>query len=62
MPTYLAKCPKCSKELEYYAKIQDKEKDLPECPDCLIKMITAFLGATGGFILKGQGWFKKGGY
>lgn len=62
MPTYNAKCPKCQIEKEYIARISDRETDTPNCPQCGEKMETAYMPAQGGFVLKGPGWFKKGGY
>ena len=69
MPTYNAKCPKCQKEFEYFCKISERESALPYCSTCKdeggtpVKTEAAFTSNTvGGFILKGHGWFKKGGY
>jgi len=62
MPTYLAKCPKCLKELEYFAYIKDRELTVPICNICKIKMEPAWVKNVGGFILKGQGWYAPGGH
>jgi putative FmdB family regulatory protein len=62
MPTYNAKCEKCKVIIEYIAKITDMDKDIPTCPQCEKLMERTYMGATGGFVLKGRGWFKDGGY
>lgn len=69
MPTYDAKCPKCEEKKEYFCKISERESALPHCSTCKdeaggpLKMVPSFSGnPQGGFILKGRGWFKSGGY
>lgn len=69
MPTYLSKCPKCGEEQEYFCKISEREIATPHCSTCKdeagqpLKAEPAFIGnPDGGFVLKGNGWFKKGGY
>lgn len=69
MPTYCGQCPKCAQKIEYFCSISDKETALPVCPDCKdengqpVKTKSAFMANTDGtFILRGHGWFKKGGY
>lgn len=65
MPTYNAKCPKCEHIQEYFCKMSEREakEALPDCEKCGTKMenSTTF-NENGGFVLKGHGWFKKGGY
>lgn len=63
MPTYRLRCqnPKCDHEEEQFVFITELPK--LKCPKCGGKLKTAFtLNSEGGFILKGKGWFKKGGY
>lgn len=61
--TYAAECKACSIKVEYEAKITEKDALMPVCPQCQVKMEAAFIAnIDGSFILKGQGWFKKGGY
>ena len=70
MPTYNAKCPECDEVQEYFCKMSERESALPDCTMCIdkktgkpVKTEVAFTSNTaGGFILKGSGWFKKGGY
>jgi len=38
------------------------EDPLLECPDCGEKQLKKIINSTGGFQLKGKGWFKDGGY
>lgn len=69
MPTYNAKCSSCGEEQEYFCKISERESALPPCSTCKdaegrpVQTVAAFTANTaGGFVLKGSGWFKKGGY
>lgn len=69
MPTYDATCEQCGATSEYFCKISERESALPDCPTCKtdsgepLKMVPAFTAnSQGAFILKGHGWFKKGGY
>lgn len=65
MPTYEAECPTCKARAEYFCKMSEKDNEdqLPDCEVCKIKMQPAFAGnPDGGFVLKGRGWFNKGGY
>tara|TARA_R110002096_G_scaffold69149_7_gene166436 strand:- start:37959 stop:38147 length:189 start_codon:yes stop_codon:yes gene_type:complete len=62
MPTYNYKCKGCD---HAFAIIQRISADaLVSCPECdkdeLKKVFVA--STTGGFQLKGKGWFKSGGY
>jgi len=61
MPTYNYKCTKCDHKFEIIQRMSDDP--LITCPECeedeLKKVIVA---GTGGFSLKGKGWFKSGGY
>jgi len=63
MPMYTFKCPKCNKVKEVLQKMDDSP---PVCVDCsivlpryTIEMERQFTG-SGGFKLKGGGWFKDG--
>jgi len=40
------------------------DNKLTECPECKKEELTKIMtpGASGGFQLKGKGWFKSGGY
>jgi putative FmdB family regulatory protein len=62
MPTYTYKCKECDHQFDTVQRMSDD--NLTECPECkkeeLSKIITP--GLSGGFQLKGQGWFKSGGY
>ena len=62
VPTYRFLCAKCGKTLEQMCKITIKENEYPLCPECDHKMDKIWINAEGGFVLKGGGWFKKGGY
>lgn len=63
MPKYDAKCEKCEAVFEYDAPILEAGDPPPPCPACgHDKTTKQFTLNTGGFILKGDGWFKKGGY
>jgi putative FmdB family regulatory protein len=61
MPTYNARCIKCKTTIQYQSNIV-KCEDTPPCPKCGGETKRVFTKPEGGFILKGQGWFKKGGY
>lgn len=63
MAKYDAKCEKCEKVFEYSAPISEAGDPPPPCPSCgHSKTVKQFVINSGGFILKGDGWFKKGGY
>ncbi|MFI5290524.1 MAG: FmdB family zinc ribbon protein [Polyangia bacterium] len=54
MPIYEYQCEKCGRRAEYLQKMSDPPKT--ECESCggkLEKLIS-----SGGFILKGGGWYK----
>lgn len=59
-PTYNAKCTACENVQEYQAKMSEREEAAMKelCTKCGQSMVHSFTGATGGFILKGTGWYK----
>lgn len=62
MPTYDYRCDRCNCETEVEQSIKDPP--LTKCPHCgedeLRRLISSSSGS--GFVLNGDGWFKKGGY
>lgn len=63
MPKYDAKCDKCGIIFEYEAPIRDAGDPPPPCAECgNDKTVKVFRVNGGGFVLKGTGWYKKGGY
>jgi predicted nucleic acid-binding Zn ribbon protein len=62
MPTYLGRCPECEYEEEYWAKMDRQHEDCPFCPDCGEQMDSVPIVNEGGFILKGDGWHRGGGF
>lgn len=63
MAKYDAKCDKCEHVFEYTAPISEAGDPPPPCPQCgHSKTTKQFVINGGGFVLKGSGWFKKGGY
>jgi len=61
MPTYEYRCSneQCSHEWEEDQKISDPKIDT--CPICMAKTAERLI-STASFVLKGNGWFKSGGY
>lgn len=60
---YDAKCKDCELTFEYERSIKDTKEPAPPCPQCKSQATEkVFSLNAGGFVLKGQGWFKKGGY
>lgn len=63
MAKYDAKCEKCEEVFEYEAPMCESGNQPPPCPKCGGKeTVKQFALNSGGFILNGSGWFKKGGY
>jgi putative FmdB family regulatory protein len=60
MPTYNYRCDSCGHEVEVVQKMSDQP--LTFCPECNKEELKKIIKATGGFQLKGKGWFKSGGY
>ena len=60
MPTYSYRCESCGHEFDRIQKISDNP--LRECPKCKKEELKKVITGGGGFQLKGNGWFNKGGY
>jgi putative FmdB family regulatory protein len=60
MAHYEYRCGECKKDFEVEQKIS--EEPLEACPECGEKIEFCKLISLSSFSLKGQGWFKKGGY
>lgn len=56
MPIYEYVCTKCGHELEAIQKMN--EEPLVKCPACKKKSLQKQM-STGGFILKGEGFYKQ---
>lgn len=62
MPTYSYECKKCKHEFDIMQRMSDDAlKDCPECGKRELKKVIK-PSQSGGFALKGKGWFKSGGY
>ena len=75
MPIRKIQCNKCSHEWELFlmpsedrllqaSSLDSPAQNIAECPKCGgIEVVKCdYLPTSGAFILKGRGWFKKGGY
>ena len=61
MPTYDFQCSTCKKRFSRFVFMSEVKKQ--KCPECGGKSKVLWTPNTqGGFVLKGKGWFKKGGY
>jgi|TARA_R110000822_G_scaffold178964_2_gene318813 putative FmdB family regulatory protein len=60
MPTYSYECKKCEHGFEIIQRMSDDV--LVTCPECNKDELKKIIVAGGGFRLKGNGWFKSGGY
>lgn len=58
--TYDYQCQECGHEWEAEQRIT--EDPLQECPRCKQPKAKRLISGTPGHILKGDGWFKTGGY
>lgn len=59
--TYTYKCEACEHQFEANQRMSDDP--LEECPECKEERLKKVLvPGSGGFHLKGKGWFKSGGY
>lgn len=61
MPTYNAKCKDCFHLFTFSAPIRAMD-DVPPCPICGKPAERVYTAPEGGFILRGGGWFKAGGF
>ncbi|MEW5799409.1 MAG: FmdB family zinc ribbon protein [Bacteroidota bacterium] len=55
MPTYQYKCSHCSHEFEEFQSITDSP--LTTCPNCKQDRLYRVIGAGGGMIFKGSGFY-----
>jgi len=60
MLTYTYRCIECDHQFETKQSIKDDP--LTDCPECGKPTLKKIITQTGGFQLKGSGWFKSGGY
>jgi putative FmdB family regulatory protein len=56
MPTYQYRCSNCGNELEIVQKMSDASLTL--CPKCETESFERVISASGGFVLKGSGFYK----
>lgn len=63
MPTYLWRCEVCGRNQEVLRPV-DKRETPPEedCTNCNSDKWKRVITGGSGFVLQGNGWFKKGGY
>ena len=54
MPIYEYQCDDCGSKFEVFKKIS--EKDNEKCPHCSSEKVKRLI-SSGGFILKGSGWY-----
>ncbi len=57
MPTYQYRCKNCGNELEIVQKMSDAS--LTICPKCETESFERVISASGGFVLKGSGFYKN---
>ena len=55
MPTYQYRCSSCGNELEVFQKMTDDA--LTKCPKCEKDALERVISASGGFVLKGSGFY-----
>lgn len=55
MPTYHYRCSNCGSELEVFQKMTDDA--LTVCPECNQEAFERVISASGGFVLKGSGFY-----
>lgn len=60
MPLYEYDCTTCHATWEHEARITDPPQRV--CPKCQQETARRLISAGGGFELRGEGWFAKGGY
>jgi putative FmdB family regulatory protein len=56
MPTYDYKCPDCGHEFEAFQSMS--ASPLKECPECGSRKVKRLIGAGGGLIFKGSGFYN----
>jgi putative FmdB family regulatory protein len=56
MPTYDYLCDGCEHGFELFQKVDDKIKKT--CPECGKKQLRRLIGAGGGIIFKGSGFYQ----
>lgn len=54
MPIYEYKCDDCGSKFEVLKRISENRNE--KCPECNSKKVKRLI-STGGFILKGSGWY-----
>lgn len=57
---YEYECKECKHNWEVQAKVTDKPQKI--CPKCKQESAKRLISSSQAFQLKGQGWFKSGGY
>ena len=60
MATYEYKCEECSHKWDEVQSMQDPP--ITTCPECKKETAKRLISGGLGFVLKGSGWFKSGGY
>lgn len=58
MPTYDYACGSCGHQMEVQQRMS--EDPLTECPACGENALRKQLHNSGGFVLKGGGWYRDG--
>jgi len=56
MPTYDYRCKACGAELEIFHSMADKPKR--KCPECGALKLERQIGAGGGILFKGSGYYQ----
>lgn len=56
MPVYDFKCPECGHRFEKLVKMDQEKTECPECKEEAEKTVSQ-PGGSGGFALKGNGWY-----
>ncbi len=56
MPTYQYECAGCGHSFEFLQSMTDKK--LKKCPKCSKPKLTRLVGAGGGIIFKGTGFYE----
>ncbi len=56
MPTYDYRCDGCEHQFEVFQKVDDRQKKT--CPECGEKKLRRLIGAGGGIIFKGSGFYE----